>query len=84
MTEKTTKRRQGQRGTNPKPICLKCDDYLQRTYVRGTMKNGKKGFIVSGWSCPSSGCDYVIKDVVELQEEEETEETKSMNEIESD
>jgi hypothetical protein len=73
MTEK--KRRQGQkkpdgRTATPKPICPKCDEYLQRCYTRGILKTGKRGFIESGWMCPSSTCDYVIKDLVILEDTE--------------
>jgi ribosomal protein L37AE/L43A len=57
MTE--TKRRQGQRGATPKPICPKCGEYLKRAYVG------------IGWSCPSVTCDHMIKDFVELEDIEE-------------
>lgn len=82
----TVKRRQGQKKADgktaiPKPICPKCDGYLQRTYVRGMLKTGKRGFIEHGWACPSSTCDYTIKDYVDVSLEEETE---SINESEND
>jgi hypothetical protein len=70
-----TKRRQGQKrpdGKNsiPKPICPKCDQYLQRFYVRG-IKNDKRQFIETGWSCPNLSCDYVSKDFVQLEDTQE-------------
>jgi uncharacterized protein YlxW (UPF0749 family) len=71
MTDK--KRRQGQIKPNgkkavPNPICPKCGEYLKRTYTREIV-DGKQRFVKSGWSCPSSTCDYTAKDYVELVEE---------------
>jgi len=71
MTE--TKRRQGQRGATPKPLCPKCGDILKRNYTREVI-NGKQQYVASGWICPSSTCDYIIKDLVELEDTEEGEE----------
>jgi len=77
------KKRQGQTkpdGTKstPKPLCLKCGEYLKRCYTR-EMVDGKQRFVKSGWMCPSSTCDYIVKDFVEL-----TEEPESFSEMESD
>lgn len=69
MTEPKTKR-QGQRGTTPKPLCPKCSEILKRTYTR-ELVDGKQRYIPAGWSCPSVTCDHIIKDVVELEDEEE-------------
>ena len=70
MTE--PKRRQGQRGATPKPICPKCNEYLKRTYTRSNEEN-KRAYVGMGWSCPSVTCDYIIKDLVELEDEAEPE-----------
>jgi len=70
MVEK--KRRQGQGGATPKEICPKCGEYLKRNYIR-ELVNGKQQFVKSGWTCPSSTCDYIIKDFVELEDVEEDE-----------
>lgn len=71
----TKKRRQGQTKPNgkkaiPKPICPKCGEYLVRHYIHKSV-DGKRAFVGTGWSCPSSTCDYVVKDFVELGEETE-------------
>lgn len=76
MTE--TKKRQGQKKANgematPKPVCTKCGEILRRNYIQDTI-DGKRRFIKSGWMCPSVTCDYIIKDMVELTEEADTEE----------
>lgn len=73
MTEK--KRRQGQKkadGTTstPKTICPKCGEYLKRNYTR-ELVDGKQRFVKGGWTCPSLTCDYIIKDLVELEDTEE-------------
>jgi hypothetical protein len=68
MVEK--KKRQGQRGAKPKPLCPKCGEYLKRNYTRGNV-DGKRLYIESGWTCPSSTCDYIVKDFVELEDKEE-------------
>jgi len=78
MVDKT--RRQGQKKPNgktaiPKPICPKCDEILNRCYTRG-IKNDKRQFIESGWMCPSSNCDYIVKDYVELKETEDIDEVE--------
>ena len=70
MTE--TKRRQGQRGATPKPICPKCGEYLKRCYTRSNEDN-KRAYVGIGWSCPSANCDHMIKDFVELEDIEEAE-----------
>ena len=74
MTE--TKRRQGQKKANgttatPKPLCPKCGEILRRNYTQEPV-NGKRRFIKSGWMCPSVTCDYIIKDLVELEDEADT------------
>jgi hypothetical protein len=71
MTE--TKRRQGQRGSEPKPICPKCNEYLKRIYIR-TRKGSKWTNVPYGWTCTVSSCDYIIKDFVEIEDTEEGEE----------
>lgn len=70
MTE--PKRRQGQRGATPKPICPKCGEYLKRAYTRALV-NGKQQYVKSGWSCPSSTCDCMIKDYVVIAATEDQE-----------
>jgi len=75
MTEK--KRRQGQKkpdGTRatPKPVCPKCGEICVRAYRRGNEER-KRAYIPAGWMCPSSTCDYIIKDLVELEDTEENE-----------
>jgi hypothetical protein len=71
MVEK--KRRQGQRGAIPKPICPKCNEYMKRIYSRERM-DGKWQYVGSGWMCPSSTCAYIIKDFIELEDIEEEQE----------
>lgn len=73
MTEKT--RRQGQKKANgktavPKPVCPKCGEICVRSYTRGNEER-KRAYIGSGWMCPSSTCDYIIKDLVEIEDIEE-------------
>ena len=68
MTE--PKRRQGQRGSTPKTICPKCGEYLKRSFTR-ERKDGKWLYVGSGWSCPSSTCDHIVKDFVELEDTED-------------
>jgi hypothetical protein len=78
MTEKK-RRRQGQikpdgKQAVPKPICPKCGEILRRNYTR-ELVDGKQRYLPGGWTCPSSTCDYIIKDLVVLEDiEEETEE----------
>jgi len=72
------KRRQGQLkpdGTKavPKPTCPKCSKIMVRVSFRGDKSQGR-AYIPAGWMCPSSTCDYIIKDFVELTEEEDKEE----------
>jgi hypothetical protein len=81
MTER--KPRQGQKkpdGTKatPKPLCPKCGEYLQSCYIRGSAEENRSMKKI-GLCCPSSTCDYIEKDLVDL-----TEETESMNELEND
>jgi len=64
MTE--PKRRQGQKGATPKPICPKCDEYLKRNYIR-ELVNGKQRFVKYGWICPNPTCDYITKNLAELE-----------------
>jgi hypothetical protein len=64
MTEQ--KRRQGQKGATPKQICPKCGEYLKRNYIREVV-DGKQRFIKSGWTCPNIKCDYITKNLVELE-----------------
>ena len=64
MTE-PTKRRQGQKGVKKiKEVCPECGEYLKTAWV---LENRK--FKRIGLCCPSSTCDYIIKDLVELTEE---------------
>ena len=74
MTE--TKRRQGQRGATPKPICPKCGQYLKRCYTRSNDEN-KRAYVGMGWSCPSATCDHILKDWVELEDLDEGENTNA-------
>lgn len=64
------KRRQGQRGATPKPICPKCGEYMKRCYTRSNEEN-KRAYVGMGWSCPVPTCDYIIKDFVEITDTEE-------------
>jgi hypothetical protein len=68
MTEKKTKR-QGQGGAKPKEICPKCGEYLQSCYIRGSLEE-KRNMKKIGLCCPSSTCDYIIKDYIELEDTE--------------
>jgi hypothetical protein len=77
---KNKKRRQGQNGATPKLLCPKCGEYLKRNYIRDIV-NGKQCFVKSGWTCPSSACDYIVKDHLKL---ENIEEPESINELEND
>jgi hypothetical protein len=70
MTE--TKRRQGQRGSEPKPICPICNEYLKRCYIR-TRKDNKWTYTAYGWTCTVPSCDYIMKDYVELEDPEDGE-----------
>jgi len=67
MTE--TKRRQGQKGATPKELCPTCGEYLKTAGGR----DGKVWRRV-GLYCPSSTCDYIAKDFIELEDMEEGEE----------
>ena len=63
MTE--TKRRQGQPGVKKvKEVCPKCGEYLKTAWVLENRKWRRVGL-----SCPSSTCDYIIKDPLEPHEE---------------
>jgi hypothetical protein len=66
MEEKKT-RRQGQGGAKPKEICPKCSEYLQSCYIRGSKEEGRNMKKV-GLCCPSSTCDYIVKDFTELED----------------
>jgi hypothetical protein len=79
MTEK--KRRQGQKkpdGTRatPKPVCPKCGEITVRVSFRGDQSK-KRAYIPTGWMCPSSTCDYIIKDFVEIEDTEENEKLRN-------
>ncbi len=81
MAEK--KRRQGQikpdgKQAVSKPVCPKCGEITVRAYTRGNAER-KRAYIGSGWMCPSSTCDYIVKDYVELEDE-----TEPFEEIEND
>lgn len=65
MTEK--KRRQGQirkdgKASTPKEICPKCGEYLKTAWMLENRKYKRVGL-----TCPNSICDYMIKDLVELE-----------------
>ncbi|MFZ2499301.1 MAG: hypothetical protein ACP5N0_10180 [Methanosarcina sp.] len=84
MTEPKA-RRQGQKKPDgkkaiPKPICPKCNEYMKRYYTREEV-NGKRQYVPAGWTCPSVTCDCIIKDLVVIETEDETE---PINEIEND
>lgn len=76
-----TKRRQGQRGANPKPTCPKCGEILKRNYTREVI-NGKQQYVASGWTCLSSTCNYLKKDFVEFENLDEGEDTKGTDKAE--
>jgi hypothetical protein len=64
------KRRQGQKGATPKTVCPKCEkEYLKTAWSTENRKWKRLGLF-----CPSSTCDYIIKDFVELEDTEEGEE----------
>ena len=61
------RRQQGRQGAAPKKICPKCEqDYLKTAWITENRK--WKGI---GQCCPNPICDYMIKDTVGLEEEEE-------------
>lgn len=58
------RQQQGRRGAKPKTVCPKCGkEYLETA-------GGKKGksWKRIGQYCPNPRCDYIIKDMVELEE----------------
>jgi len=65
-----TKRRQGQRGAIPKDICPKCG----KEYLKTAGGRDGRGWKRIGQYCPNSACDYMIKDLVELEDTDEGEE----------
>jgi len=68
MIEK--KRRQG-RGKTLKTICTTCrQEYLQSCMGWQT-EEGNRRLKRVGQYCPNPSCDYIIKDVVELDDPEE-------------
>jgi hypothetical protein len=67
-----SKRRQGQRGSEPKPICPVCNEYLKRVYIR-VRKNNNWHYAPYGWTCTVPSCDHMVKDFVELEDTEEGE-----------
>ena len=79
------KRRQGQKkpdGTRatPKPTCPKCGEITVRVSFRGDQSK-KRAYIPAGWMCPSSTCDYIIKDFVEIEDTEENEKLRNRLDI---
>lgn len=69
LKEVENKRRQGQKrkdgtASKPKEICPKCGEYLKTAY-----KQENRKFVRVGSVCPSNACDHIIKDFVELGEE---------------
>jgi hypothetical protein len=67
MSEK--KRRQVQRGVTTKSICPKCGKYMRRCYLHES--TGARSYIGACWICSTSTCDYIAKDVVELEDKGE-------------
>ncbi len=65
MTE--TKRRRGQNGAKPKTICPKCE----KEYLKTAFGTEIKKFVRVGQYCPNPACDYMIKDFVELADDDE-------------
>lgn len=66
------KRRQGQKGVKKiKEVCPKCGEYLKTAWILENRKWKRVGL-----SCPSSTCDYIIKDLVELEDTEDKPEDK--------
>lgn len=64
MTEK--KRRQGQKGATPKTVCPKCEkEYLKTAWMLENRRYKRVGLC-----CPNPSCDYMIKDWIEVEEEE--------------
>lgn len=68
-----TKKRQGQRGSEPKPLCPVCGEYLKRCYIR-VRKENKWAYVGYGWACTVPSCDHMIKDFVEMEDIEDGEE----------
>jgi hypothetical protein len=63
------KRRQGQNGSIPKTVCPKCEkEYLKTIWMLENRKYKRVGL-----GCPSSSCDYLVKDIVEIEDIEEGE-----------
>jgi len=61
------KRRQGQPGVKKiKEVCPKCGEYLKTAWLLENRKWKRVGLC-----CPSTTCDYIIKDSSEPQEEAE-------------
>lgn len=63
------RQQQGRGGAKHKPVCPKCEkEYLETA-------GGKKGksWKRIGLYCPNPACDYIIKDLVELEDTEEGE-----------
>ena len=76
MTEK--KRRQGQPGVKKiKEICPECGEYLKTAWMLENRKYKRVGLC-----CPNPACGHIIKDYVELKDDEE--ETETINEMEND
>lgn len=63
------KRRQGQRGATPKDICPKC----KKEYLKTAGGRDGKIWKRIGQYCPNPACDFIEKDFVELEDQEEEE-----------
>jgi hypothetical protein len=77
MVEK--KRRQGQKGANPKQICPKCE----KEYLKTAWSTENRKWKRIGQFCPNPACDYLMKDFVELKDTEEETGTQGLEECES-
>jgi hypothetical protein len=63
------RKQQGRDGSKPKDICPKCkQEYLKTIWM---LENRKYKRI--GLGCPSPSCDYLTKDLIEVEDIEEAE-----------
>jgi hypothetical protein len=61
------KRRQGQKGATPKDICPKCG----KEYLKTAGGREGRAWRRIGQYCPNPACDYILKDFVEIEDDEQ-------------
>jgi hypothetical protein len=71
MAEKKA-RRQGQAGAKPKEICPKCE----QEYLKTAWSTENRKWVRIGLFCPNPSCDYITKDLVIIEDLEDTEEAE--------